>query len=318
VPRQQIDADSGPHGRTGTACLCGALALALLGLIGRPAYSEGGGSCTPDPSCTPRFNLSGYDKGAKTPINNCKTNDSGSPCAWADVITRPENFLACSLETTGPIALCYYSGVPGFPLLTPGCTFAQGKAAANCDCYKISEGRPEGAKFSYIEITAILNKEVYEQTVAQCGPEGDGCLNATNLDDDDPPDEAPVCDALRDGTLFPGADLISTFTPILVETKGIVSFDCPNDGSAGNRYAGCMTAPCKETGKIDITTALPIVKCTCPTYNGPNQVGNPQIGDPQVPIQNYSCSPTPHVWSSAYSTPADPLLDPLDLFPTEP
>ena len=55
-----------------------------------------------------------------------------------------------------------------------------------------------------------------------------------------------------------------------------------------------MTAPCKSTGKIDEVTGLPIVKCTCPTYDGPNDVGNAQI-------LNYSCSPTPDVWSSSYN-----------------
>jgi hypothetical protein len=309
MPGRQVDAHDGRHGRAGTAWLCGVLALVLLGLTGGPAHSQAGSSCPldplPDPSCTPQFNLDGYDMGAKTPINDCKTNESGSPCAWADAITRPENFLACSLETTGPIALCYYSGVPGRPLLTPRCTFAQGKAAANCDCYKISAGRPQGAAFSYIEITAILSKQVYLETVAQCGADGGGCRNATNPFDESK-DEAPVCAALRERTLFPGADLISTFTPILRDTKGIVSFACPTDGSGSNIYAGCMTAPCKETGRIDISTGLPIVKCTCPTYDGPNQVGNPQIVE-----GGFSCSPTPNVWSSAYENVPD-------LFPTIP
>ena len=104
-----------------------------------------------------------------------------------------------------------------------------------------------------------------------------------------------MCDAIRNKTLFPGADLISDFSPILFGEKGVTSFECPKQGDA-NRYAGCMTARCKSTGKTDVTTGLPLVKCTCPTYNGPNQVGNPQITD-----GGYSCSPTPHVWSSAFS-----------------
>jgi hypothetical protein len=71
-----------------------------------------------------------------------------------------------------------------------------------------------------------------------------------------------------------------------------------------NLYAGCMTAPCKTTGKIDQTTGLPLVKCTCPTYYGPNQVGNPQLVE-----GNYSCSPTPHVWSAGYNPNGSPLPD---------
>jgi hypothetical protein len=298
MPAQPSSPRPGRKGAKRTPWLCGALALGLLGLLGGPVQS---GSCTPDPSCQPKFGLNRYDKGVKTAITNCQTNESSSPCAWADVATKPENFLACSLETTGPIALCYYSGVPGFPLLTPGCTFAQGKKAANCDCYKISKDQPAGATYSYVLITSILNKQVYEETITQCGVEGEDCLNAANLADSDKP-EAPVCSALHDRSLFRGADLISTFSPILVGTKGIISHACPTWGGTGNLYAGCMTAPCKETGKIDVTTGLPIVKCTCPTYKGPNQVGNPQIEQ-----GNYSCSPTPRVWSSAYSTASDLL-----------
>ena len=253
------------------------------------------------PSCQPKFKLNGYDKGQKTPINTCQTNTSSSPCAWADVSTEKQNFLACSLESTGPIALCYYSGVPGLPNLTPSCTFSQDKNTAECDCYKISKGNPTRATYSYVLSTSILNKKVYEDTVSACGLDGGGCLNATNIGDP-AAKEAPVCAALRGKTLFPGADLYSDFSPILISTKGITSATCPTEGGA-NLYAGCMTAPCKNTGKTDPSTGLPLVKCTCPTYNGPNQVGNPQIN-------SYSCSPTPHVWSSAYSAP-NPI-------PTEP
>ena len=280
------------------------LALGVLCLLGGPVRGQ---TCLRNTSCQPTFNLNGYDRGAKTEINTCTTNGSSSPCAWADVSEGMENFLACRLDNTGPIALCYYSGVPGSPLFTPSCTFSQAKNAAECDCYQISADRPTGATYSYVLITSILNKKVYEDTVAACGQDGSGCLNATNPADPGK-NEAPVCDAIRKKTLFPGADLISDFSPILIGEKGITSFECPARGDA-NRYAGCMTAPCKNTGKTDVTTGLPLVNCTCPTYNGPNQVGNPQISR-----GGYSCSPTPHVWSSAFS----PSDDPESLLPDVP
>ncbi len=165
---------------------------------------------------------------------------------------------------------------------------------------RISANTPNTPPYSFVLISGILNKQVYEDTAAAsaCGPDGSNCLNLSNLNSGKP--EAPVCDALRNKTLFPGADLISDFSQIVIVPgypppgeKGAFSKTCPESGDA-NLYAGCMTAPCKNTGKIDKVTGLPIVKCTCPTYDGPNQVGNPQI-------QNYSCSPTPHVWSSSYS-----------------
>ena len=186
--------------------------------------------------------------------------------------------------------------------MTPGCILSADKTTAQCDCYKISHGNPRGATYSYVLITSILNKKVYGDTVAKCGLNGGGCLNATNIGDYPAAKEAPVCAALRDKTLFPGADLYSDFSPILISTKGVTSASCPTEGGA-NLYAGCMTAPCTNTGKTDPSTGLPLVKCTCPTYNGPNQVGNPQIN-------SYSCSPTPHVWSSAYSAPNPIPTDP--------
>ena len=281
-----------------------ALALGVLCLLGGPVLGQ---TCQPNNSCQPAFNLNGYDAGAKTEINSCTTNSSSSPCAWADVAEGMENFLACRLDKTGPIALCYYSGAPGSPLFTPSCTFSQDKNAAECACYQISADRPPGATFSYVLISGILNKRVYEETVAACHEDGSLCLNATNPFDQNKR-EAPVCNAIRNKTLFPGADVISDFSPILFGTKGITSFECPEQGNA-NRYAGCMTAPCKSTGKIDPTTGLPLVRCTCPIYDGPNQVGNPQIT-----AGGYSCSPTPHVWSSAFS-PAD---DPESVLPDVP
>jgi len=116
-----------------------ALALGVLCLLGGPVLGQ---TCQPNNSCQPAFNLNGYDAGAKTEINSCTTNSSSSPCAWADVAEGMENFLACRLDKTGPIALCYYSGVPGNPLFTPSCTFSQDKNAAECACYQISADRP--------------------------------------------------------------------------------------------------------------------------------------------------------------------------------
>ncbi len=286
-------------GKNGLRNLGLALAVGALCVVAGAVPSLGSCPLGEALSCQPKFNLNGYDKGAKTPINTCKTNDTvSSPIAWADVSTAKENFLACSLETTGPIALCYYSGVPGEPNLTPSCTFSQDKRSAQCDCYQINKDNPtidKTANYSYILITSILNKNVYEETVAKCGLDSSACLNAGDIKSGKP--EAPVCDALRNKTLFPGADLISDFSPILISIKGLIT-----TATCDNRYAGCMTAPCKNTGKIDPSTGLPIVKCTCPTYNGPNQVGNPQIS-------SSSCSPTPHVWSSAFSA-SDLPMDP--------
>ncbi len=280
------------------------LVLGILFMLAGPVGAQGG---TQNGSWQPKFNLNGYDKGLKTAINMLQTNDTPSSCAWADVIVEPENFLACPLVDTGPIALCYYSGVPKGPESTPSCTFSQRKYAAQCDCYQISAGVPAGARYSYVLITGILNKKVYEETVTACGRNGRKCLNAVNLHANKPNIPlAPVCDAIRNRTMFSDADVISDYSPALMSTLGPnENTDCPMTGEGdANLYAACMTAPCKSTGKIDQVPGLPLVKCTCPTYYGPNQVGNPQLAE-----GGYSCSPTPHVWSSAYNPNQSPLPD---------
>ena len=281
-------------------------ALAVLCLLGVSVHAQ---SCFSNPSCQPKFKLNGYEKGVKTVITDCTTNSSSNPCAWADAVGahNPADFktyfLACSLKRTGPIALCYYSGMPGKNFYTPSCTFSQDKNAAECDCYEIDENSPgaDTNPYSFVLMTGILNKQVYENTVAACGLDGSLCLNLS--DTNSGLMEAPVCDALRDKTLFSGADLFSDFSQIPIPQiaaagypppgdRGSFSQACPTSGGA-NLYAGCMTAPCRDTGKTDSATGFPIAKCTCPTYTGPNQVGNPQI-------LSYSCSVTPHVWSAAF------------------
>ena len=156
-----------------------------------------------------------------------------------------------------------------------------------------------GARYSYILVTSILNKRVYEATVARCGKDGRRCLNAANLRRSRPAPEAPVCTSLRDRNAVPRGRPDLDLQPDPDRQKGITSFACPTGGSGGNLYAGCMTAPCKTTGKTDPSTGLPLVHCTCPTFDGPNQVGNPQIKE-----GDFSCSPSPNVWSSAYQYPA--------------
>jgi hypothetical protein len=92
------------------------LALGILCMVAGPVHGQ---SSPQNASCQPKFNLNGYDKGVKTAINTHQTNNTSSSCAWADVIMESRNFLACPLVETGPIALCYYSGVPGSPKFTP-------------------------------------------------------------------------------------------------------------------------------------------------------------------------------------------------------
>lgn len=187
--------------------------------------------------------------------------------AYADIVLDTQNnFLECR---GGPIALCYYSG-PDEPAT---CELSDDGRIANCKCFVI----PYGTYF--VDIYSILNYGVYLKTVRKCGADGSGCSDTNS---------APVCDAINDGKLIPGADMISTFSYACVPEEGIGQTNCPADPAQTAVYAGCMTAPCTKTDEDGI------VNCACPTFNGRYQVG--------AFIEPDQCTLTePLVWSAAYN-----------------
>ena len=166
--------------------------------------------------------------------------------AYRDTVLARTNFVAC----TGQYALCFESGPPPLP-----CKVTTDGRFANCKC-EVKTG------LNFVLITAILNEKVYQDTVNVCGPEGSGCgiLNT---------DRAPVCQAMQDGTLIRGADVISDYSPDFTEdlesdpndvTKPPLTICTPKFP-----YAGCMTAPCKFTHSGD-------AECSCPIFWGTFQL----------------------------------------------
>lgn len=218
----------------------------------------------------PSFDFKRYTGNKSFKLNTLPTTPYGP--AWADIIMEKANFLECR---GAAIALCYYSGPGG----TTPCT-VDGLGLANCTCYEIPAGQPY-----FVDINAILNLDVYLRTVNRCGKEGRNCRPTGSI-------EAPVCQAINNNTLIPGADLISTFSLYLEKQMPVNPTTCSTPAA----YAGCMTAPCKRTGKKDPNTGLPLVQCGCPTYTGPYQVGT-SISQEQCVLQgNY-------IWSAAYQPP---------------
>jgi hypothetical protein len=191
---------------------------------------------------------------------------------YANIITEPTNFLPCR---GGPFALCYYSGPAPLP-----CTVDADGRFATCECLDITYGT------YFVDINAILDHAVYQQTVKACGVDGSGCTcperDAIGKCIPAPVNTAPVCNYINRQKLLPGADLISTF-----------SFDCAAEEPIGvtkcgpGTYAGCMTAPCQETGEEGT------VECRCPLFDGPFEVGK----------DGETCSLTdpPGVWSAAHN-----------------
>jgi hypothetical protein len=144
-----------------------------------------------------------------------------------------------------------------------------------------------------VDINAILNLDVYLDTMNECGLSGRNCFPAGTK-------EAPVCRAIREGKLIPGADLISTFSFALEREIPIVQGDCAENGKY--LYAGCMTAPCKRTDTYDPDSTFPLVQCACPTFKGLFQVGR-EITEPAFPCDLRDADPSQGntVWSAAYT-----------------
>jgi hypothetical protein len=110
-------------------------------------------------------------------------------------------------------------------------------------------------------ITGILNHQAYLDTVATCGFDGSNYARV--------PNKAPVCDAISQGKLIPGADVISTYSRSV--KSDLVMLDdnaskpkltiCPENQEIPItvRYAEFMTASCK-------ITALATAECSCPIF----------------------------------------------------
>jgi len=200
-------------------------------------------------------------------FNNTMTTNCGP--AFADILLEQSNFLPC---LGGPIALCYYSGPE-----PETCVLRPEGDIADCECLEI----PYGVYF--VDIHAILNLTTYNDTIERCGPTGSDCqfLNS-----------APVCDEINNGTFIRGAEVISTFSFDCIPTDGIGSTNCARQEAT--LYAGCMTAPCTRTEEVGI------VKCECPTFNGPFQIG----------LKDQMCNlGSDMVWSAAFNTNNDTCKD---------
>lgn len=205
--------------------------------------------------------------GGSFPLNTQDTTAYGPP--WANVVLTTSDWITCF----GPYALCFYAE----------CEYSADSAGtvADCPCYQTF-----GTNF--VDINAILNEDVYNETVAFCQNDPDACKQ---------PNQAPVCQSLISGDFMEGATTFSTFSFYRATTQPIGSTDCT---SQPGPYAGCMTGPCFGEG-TDNSDGTTTITCQCPTYDGPFQLG----------MNNMECDASPGVDSAAYnlismSTPTGP------------
>ena len=194
--------------------------------------------------------------------------------AYANVWTSAANFLQCTPPSgrSFSYALCYYSGPdaptgnsdqnPSLP-----CTLSPDGTLANCTCYEISnDDLPPNIPY-LVDIHAISNLDIYQETVEACGEQGTECLTSGRI--------PPVCEAINTNLLVPDADMISVYSERYKRnyvSKGEpTSTECIDKKDQGI-YADCMTAPCYRTGLQD-ANGYDLVECKCPVYDGPFQIG---------------------------------------------
>jgi hypothetical protein len=234
---------------------------------------------------------------------DCWTTPYGP--AKADVVSgnpvKSPNMLYCD---GGTYALCFFSGPLGKTGVNPAnkplpCVLDGDIAKCTCQAYT------SGPYF--VDITSILNRGAYDQTVAACGQDGSGCQNIENCwPDGKKPGcskhkQAPVCQYVQNQnpndpstSLIPKADLISTFSFAMDGDYKLGSTSC------NGLYAGCMTAPCfRKPGQTSPPTNGEPVECHCPTYTGDYQIGQ----------SNQTCSiaggdKAAYTWSASNTVPA--------------
>lgn len=224
--------------------------------------------------------------------NDRRTTRYGT--ASADIVLKPSNFLACHPDDGASLAfgLCFYSGPavatgnPGNPALP--CILSKDGRSADCTCYKLS-AEPAPALPYLIDINAILNLDVYLASVKACGHDGKSCGRRDAV-------PAPACKATNAGQMMPWGSLISVFS---TAKAGAYSATAGQTSCSAGKYAGCMTAPCRDTGKTD-GAGNALVECRCPVADGPHQ-----IGQANMPCDANALAPSSTggdaVWSAGYS-----------------
>lgn len=117
-------------------------------------------------STDPTFDFDDFTGNKPFTLNTMWTTPFGPP--WADILLKKENFLYCK---GAEIALCYYSGpeAPQAPGAATPCDLSSA-GTANCTCYAIPAGHPY-----FVDINAILNLDVYLDTVKKCDKDGSKC-----------------------------------------------------------------------------------------------------------------------------------------------
>jgi hypothetical protein len=181
--------------------------------------------------------------------------------AFRDTVQGLTYLLPC----TEQFALCFHSGPDPYP-----CQVTPNGKYANCTCTVQTDT-------NYVLTSAILNYNVYLETVAACGADGSQCST---------PDSAPVCAELTKGKLIPGSKVISTFdTQSRQDIINAIEMGSGSVTQCDGPYAACMTAGCRMKKDGNAT-------CNCPVFWGRFQLigsnSTCDLGNNLVPSASYN------------------------------
>ena len=172
----------------------------------------------------------------------------------------PENdchaIESLSVNCINPYALCAYAN----------CTVNSDNDTASCGCYAFTE--PEGISSS-VKISLIPDLALKEATIVFCADSPTSCFGSSDIGN------APVCSSIREGEIWPTADLVSTYSTELETENGVnvdengvfgdPTWSC--DAALGRFVPVCMLAPCNFSLPPDTNPYhfdQHNITCTCP------------------------------------------------------
>lgn len=224
-------------------------------------------------SLTPCFNsiiyLHLYTQGViSSSVSSFSEQAEGVIISYEEEKNAP-TLVTCDQEV---YALCAYAN----------CTLNEKTKTANCPCYSLSGP-------SMVRIDIIPDAEVKQDTLDKCNE--DACDQ----------NNAPVCNAISDGTLWPGSDAVSTFSHELEEENGvefddngekITTWNCTTSPQEVRFVPNCMLAPCRFldtpitndyfAGSATMECTCALIQATTPNYG---IVGG--LNDPCGPPPSY-------------------------------
>jgi len=163
--------------------------------------------------------------------------------------------VSCTQDT---YALCAYAK----------CTMNADRTTASCPCYAVT-----GTSLARLDIIPDATIKTATLKHVMCN------TNNEDTDCNDEDNRAPICKAIANATLWPGADAVSTFSRELELENGVVldemgdrsspNWECPVPANAnsGRLVPNCMLAPCRAL-KQPVTDSYfageATMACTCP------------------------------------------------------